>query len=60
MTAIVKHPFTPDDDAIVATNALEIKFLLERSGCDVETADCTDRYVAKPIDFLLNSRHCAI
>ena len=54
MQPIVKEPFTPDDDAIVATNALEIRFFLERSGCEVETVACTDRYVAKPLDLLLN------
>jgi len=54
MTPIVKEPFTPDDDAIVATNALEMKFFLERAGCRVERVECTDRYVTKPIDFLLN------
>lgn len=54
MTPIVKEPFTPDDDAIIATNAVEMKFFLERSGCIVESVACTDRYVAKPIDFLLN------
>lgn len=54
MTPIVKEPFTPDDDAIVATNPLEMKFFLERAGCRVESVSCTDRYVAKPIDFLLN------
>ena len=54
MIPIVKEPFTPDDDAIVATNALEMKFFLERAGCIVESVACTDRYVAKPIDFLLN------
>jgi SAM-dependent methyltransferase len=54
MPPIVKQPFTPDDDAIVATNALEMKFFLERNGCTVERVECTDRYVAKPIDFLLN------
>ncbi len=54
MTPVVKEPFTPDDDAIVATNALEIKFFLERSGCAVESVACTDRYVTKPVDFLLN------
>jgi SAM-dependent methyltransferase len=55
MTPIVKEPFTPDDDAIVATNALEMGFFLERSGCEVENVACTDRYVAKPVDFLLNA-----
>ena len=54
MTPIVKEPFTPDDDAIVATNPLEMKFFLERAGCKVESVACTDRYVATPIDFLLN------
>ncbi len=54
MTPIVKEPFTPDDDAIVATNALEIAFFLERCGCAVESAVCTDRYVARPLDLLLN------
>lgn len=54
MTPIVKEPFTPDDDAIVATNALEIRFFLERAGCTVERLECTDRHVARPIDWLLN------
>lgn len=54
MTPIVKEPFTPDDDAIVATNGLEIAFFLERNGCEVLSVACTDRYVAKPVDFLLN------
>jgi SAM-dependent methyltransferase len=54
MAPIVKEPFTPDDDAIVATNALEMKFFLERNGCTVESVACTDRYVAKPVDALLN------
>ena len=54
MTPIVKEPFTPDDDAIVATNALEMKFFLERAGCQVESVVCTDRYVARPIDLVLN------
>src|ERR1041385_7559069 len=54
MQPIIKEPFTPDDDAIVATNALEMKFFLERAGCEVLRVECTDRYVAKPIDILLN------
>jgi len=54
MKPIVKEPFTPDDDAIVATNALEMEFFLKRNGCTVERVECTDRYVAKPIDFALN------
>jgi SAM-dependent methyltransferase len=54
MTPIVKQPFTPDDDAIVATNALEMAFFLERSGARVERVECTDRYVPKILDVLLN------
>ena len=54
MTPIVKEPFTPDDDAIIATNALEMSFFLRRSGCTVESVACTDRYVSKPVDFILN------
>lgn len=54
MTPIVKEPFTPDDDAIVATNALEIQFFLEQSGCEVLRVSCTDRYVAKPVELVLN------
>ena len=54
MTPIVKQPFTPDDDAIVATNPIEMKFFLERFGCRVETVACTDRYVSKAVDLLLN------
>lgn len=54
MQPIVKEPFTPDDDAIVATNAAEMEFFLERNGCNVLRVECTDRYVAKPVDFLLN------
>lgn len=54
MTPIVKEPFTPDDDAIVATNAVEMTFFLERNGCEIVSVACTDRYVAKPVDFVLN------
>jgi SAM-dependent methyltransferase len=54
MQPIVKVPFTPDDDAIVATNPLEMEFFLTRADCEVQSVSCTDRYVAKPIDFLLN------
>jgi SAM-dependent methyltransferase len=54
MSPIVKEPFTPDDDAIVATNALEMRFFLERTGCKVERVACTDRYVWKPLDVVLN------
>jgi len=54
MTPIVKQPFSPDDDAIVATNGLEMKFFLERNGCEVERVECTDRYVQFPVAQLLN------
>ncbi|MGC8744359.1 MAG: class I SAM-dependent methyltransferase [Verrucomicrobiia bacterium] len=54
MTPIVKEPFTPDDDAIVATNPFEMEFFLVRAGCKIESSVCTDRYVPKIIDVLLN------
>src|SRR5438270_1831833 len=54
MTPIVKEPFTPDDDAIVATNAVEMNFFLERFGCVVDRVECTDRYVNRLVDFALN------
>jgi len=54
MTPIMKEPFTPDDDAIIATNPVEMEFFLTRNGCDVERVECTDRSVAAPVDFLLN------
>jgi 2-polyprenyl-3-methyl-5-hydroxy-6-metoxy-1,4-benzoquinol methylase len=54
MTPIVKEPFTADDDAIVATNPLEMQFFLQRAGCTVESVACTDRYVAGPVEWLLN------
>ena len=55
MTPIVREPFRPDDDAIVATNSLEIAFFLERLGCTVERAECTDRVVPAPLAWLLNA-----
>jgi len=54
MTPIVKQPFTPDDDAVVATNADEIAFFLKRSGCEIQSVECTDRYVSKLADAVLN------
>jgi SAM-dependent methyltransferase len=54
MTPIIKEPFTPDDDAIVATNGLEMRFFLERNGCRVVRVECTDRYVRFPLGQLLN------
>ena len=43
-----------DDDAIVATNALEMRFFLEQAGFRVEKVSCTDRYVASWLDWVLN------
>jgi SAM-dependent methyltransferase len=55
MTPIVKEPFEPDDDAIIATNAYEIEFFLRRNGCEIEKVQCTDRYVPRLADILLNA-----
>lgn len=54
MPPIKKEPFSPDDDAIVATNPLEIAFFLRQFGCRIESVACTDRHIARPIDLLLN------
>lgn len=54
MTPIIREPFQPDDDAIVKTNGVEIAFFLERNNCVVERVECTDRYVARPLDRALN------
>lgn len=54
MTPIVKEPFTPDDDAIIATNPLEMAFFLRRAGCEVRNVFCTDRCVPRPLDLILN------
>ncbi len=55
MPPIIREPFQPDDDAIVATNPLEIAFFLERLGCEIERVECTDRHVPAPLDWLLNA-----
>lgn len=52
---IVKEPFEPDDDAIILTNAVEMEFFLKRLGCEIVSVECTDRYVPKWIDWLLNA-----
>jgi SAM-dependent methyltransferase len=55
MVPIVKEPFEPDDDAIIATNGIEIAFFLERAGCEIIEISCTDRYVRQPLEFLFNA-----
>jgi len=55
MTPIIKTPFTPDDDAIVATNALDMKFFLENCGCEIESVSCTDRDVHACVEWALNA-----
>ncbi|HAM71641.1 MAG TPA: hypothetical protein DCM86_08370 [Verrucomicrobiales bacterium] len=52
---IVKEPFEPDDDAIILTNAVELEFFLRRLGCDIEEVSCTDRRVARVLDWILNA-----
>jgi len=55
MKPIVKEPFEPDDDAMVATNPYEIEFFLRRNGCEIEKVECTDRYVPGLADMILNA-----
>ncbi|MDB4664919.1 class I SAM-dependent methyltransferase [Verrucomicrobia bacterium] len=54
MKPIVKEPFTADDDAVVATNPMEIARFLSHYGCRIESIACTDRPVPGMLDFLLN------
>ncbi|MDC0325663.1 class I SAM-dependent methyltransferase [bacterium] len=54
MEPIVKEPFTPDDDAIIATNPMEISAFLRHNGCQIESVACTDRLVHPLVDFCLN------
>jgi SAM-dependent methyltransferase len=54
MEPIIREDFQPDDDAIIRTNMLEMMFFLERAGCSIKANHCTDRYVFKPLDLLLN------
>lgn len=54
LTPIQRQPFQPDDDAIIATNPLEISFFLRQAGCRILKVSCTDRYVFPPLDWLLN------
>lgn len=54
MKPIWKEPFEPDDDALIATNLLEMSFFVRKAGCIIERAECTDRYVPKWLDFILN------
>lgn len=54
MSPISKTPFTPDDDAIIATNPLHMKFFVERAGCQIQSLSCTDRIVPFFLDKILN------
>jgi SAM-dependent methyltransferase len=54
MEPVLRLPPRPDDDAVVATNPLEICFFLERAGCEVLRAECTDRVVPRLLDRALN------
>ena len=55
MQPIIKTPFTPDDDAIVCTNALDMEFFLRRNGCTIEESSCCDREVRPWVDAILNA-----
>jgi len=55
MEPIIREKFQPDDDAIIATNPLEMAFFLKRAGCLIESISCTDRHVPKLADLILNA-----
>ena len=54
---VVLYFYPKDDTSGCTLEALDFTNLaddFERAGCVVESVACTARYVAKPIDFLLN------
>lgn len=55
MPPIIRPEFHPDDDAIIATNPMEMTHFLRLNGCDIERVECTDRVVNPVLDFLLNA-----
>ncbi len=52
---IIRPEFHPDDDAIIATNPLEMAHYLGLNGCEIERVECTDRVVNPLLEFLLNA-----
>lgn len=55
MTPIVRPILQSDDDAIIATNPLEIASHLSRNGCAISSISCSDRAIHPIIDFFLNA-----
>jgi len=55
MEPINRPVFSPDDDAIIATNPMEIAAFLGDAGCHIESVACTDRPVAGWLDACLNA-----
>ena len=49
-----EHGFNPDDDAIIATNGLEMAWQLKCAGIRITNMHCTDRIVPPFIEFALN------
>ncbi len=58
LTPIARTPLQPDDDAITATNSLELAFQLRQLGCRVESVSCVDRKINGWLDFALNATPC--
>lgn len=54
MEPIIKEPFSPDDDAIVATNALQIRLWMQSIGFQIVDTSCADRYCPALVDRLAN------
>ena len=55
MAPLDREPFSADDDAIVVTNLLELKVLVEQIGCSVVRAECTDRYFSPVLEKIANA-----
>ncbi len=54
MEPLVREEFAPDDDAVVVTNPLQMRFFLERGGCRILSVACTDRPVPAWAETALN------
>lgn len=55
MSPVERHTFQPDDDAIIATNPLEMAWHLRKAGCRIHTIHCSDRIIPPWIDWPLNA-----
>lgn len=55
MEPIIRDAFEPDDDAIIATNLLEMCYFLRAHNCKILDSHCTDRIVHPLLEWSLNA-----